>query len=226
MLLERVKRDRESMNDRDIRAALGAHLHGQVAADALLVEELGLCQGDVFVDVAVVDGTIEGYEIKSDRDTLRRLERQLAVYSRVLSKATIVVGQKYVEAAKSSVPDWWGILLARPTSDRVELGHVRRPRRNPAVDPNSLVQLLWRDEALQLLQEQQKAKGLLSKPRRVIWERLIEEFSVRELQATVCSQLKRRADWRSASPRIRRGDSYPPEPTSRDSRRLPTSSGI
>ncbi len=213
------------MNDRDIRTALGAHLQSHIADDALVVEELGLCQGDVFVDVAVVDSTIEGYEIKSDRDTLRRLDRQLAVYSRVLSKATIVVGQKHVDVAMSSVPDWWGILLARPAPGRVELGHVRRPRRNPAVDPNSLVQLLWRDEALRLLQEQQKAKGLLSKPRRVIWERLTEELSVRELQTTVCSQLKRRAGWRSVSRRIRRGDSCPPAPMSPDSQRLPNSSG-
>ena len=215
----------ESMNDRDIRAALGAHLHWRVASDALLVEELGLCQGDVFVDVAVVDGAIEGYEIKSDRDTLRRLERQLAAYSRVLSKATIVVGKKHLEAAKSLVPDWWGILLACAAPSRVNLRHIRKPRNNPVVDPNSLVQLLWRDEVLQLLQMRQKATGLLSKPRRVLWERLIAECSMGELQATVCSQLKRRVEWRSGSQRIRRGDSYPPLPTSPDCQRHRTSSG-
>ena len=35
------------------------------------VEELGVCRGRVRVDVAVVNGTLHGYEIKSDRDSLR-----------------------------------------------------------------------------------------------------------------------------------------------------------
>lgn len=57
------------MRDCDIRSALGSKLRSEKGAAACLVEELGLCQGDVFVDLAVVDGCLEGYEIKSDHMT-------------------------------------------------------------------------------------------------------------------------------------------------------------
>jgi hypothetical protein len=55
----------------------------------------GLDHGQVFVDVAVINGEIHGYELKSERDTLERLPRQVEVYSAVLGRATLVVGASY-----------------------------------------------------------------------------------------------------------------------------------
>lgn len=199
------------MTDSDIRDVLNCKLRSEKGAASVLVEELGLCQGDVFVDVAVVDRRLEGYEIKSDQDTLRRLERQRAVYSKVLASATLVLAEKHLRAARKVVPRWWGIFLALPLEDgSLKLTTIREPRSNPAVDPGALVQLLWRDEALNILRRLGKAKGVATKPRRAIWRRILEEFPVDELQKVVCDQIKRRGDWRSASTRTRCGDSYPP----------------
>ena len=215
-----------NMKDADIRAALTRKLCSEKRPEAILIEELGLCQGDVFVDVALIDGRLEGFEIKSDLDTLRRLERQRAAYSKVLSSATIVLTRRHLAAARIAVPKWWGILLALPQGDgSLELASVRRSRRNPSIDASSLVQLLWRDEALEILVRLGKAKGIVSKPRREIWRRLLEECSLDELQTYVCSQIKRRGDWRSASKRIRCDDSCPPEPRSQDCRPRLLSSG-
>lgn len=197
------------MRDIDIRPILGSKLRSKMGAAALMVEELGLCQGDVFVDIAVIDGRLEGYEIKSDHDSLRRFARQRAVYSKVLARASIVVTEKHMVEGRKAVPAWWGILLAQPKGTSLEIVTVRKPRKNPAVDPTALVQLLWRDEALHLLDRIGKAKGMASKPRRDVWARLSEEVSLRELQSLVCAQIKRRGDWRSASKQIQCGDSYP-----------------
>jgi hypothetical protein len=62
------------MRDGDIRAALHAHLivEHQEEPDTRFLDELSLC-GLVRVDVAVINGTLAGYELKSDQDTLRRL---------------------------------------------------------------------------------------------------------------------------------------------------------
>lgn len=203
------------MRDSDIRDALTSKLRLEKGATTVLVEELGLCQGDVFVDVAVADSRLEGYEIKSDQDTLRRLERQRAVYSKVLASASLVLTEKHLSAARKVVPRWWGILLALPLEDgSLKITTLRAPRSNPAVDPAALVQLLWRDEALGVLKRLGKAKGVVTKPKRAIWERLLEELSVDELQGLVCDQIKRRGAWRSASKRARCGDLSQPEPMS------------
>src|ERR1700674_1251921 len=70
------------LRDSEIRAALRAKLHSIHSQDpeTVVIDELSLCQGDARVDMAVVNGSLSGYEIKSDRDTLTRLPRQLAVY--------------------------------------------------------------------------------------------------------------------------------------------------
>ncbi len=213
------------IRDRDIRSALGPKLRLAMGDDAVLVEELGLCQGDVFVDVAMINGHLEGYEIKSDRDSLRRLDRQSTVYSRVLARATLVVTEKHLADARKVIPRWWGILLARLTTISLEFISVRTPRRNPAIDPSALVQLLWRDEALQVLDGLGKAKGLASRPRREIWGRLLEECSLRELQTLVCSRIKGRGEWRSAPRRTQDGDSCPRAPMSPDFQSFRHSSG-
>ena len=60
------------MRDVDVRRAVHnkilRHHHGQ--DDTLVLDELGLLGGDTRVDIAVVNGKIHGYELKSDRDTL------------------------------------------------------------------------------------------------------------------------------------------------------------
>ena len=47
--------------------------------------------GAVF-DIAVINCSIHGYEIKSDLDTLMRLPQQLEFYAMTLQKLTLVVG--------------------------------------------------------------------------------------------------------------------------------------
>ena len=64
--------------------------------DTILVEELGLCRGFVRADIAVVNGLMKGFEIKSERDTLQRLQKQVEAYSRIFDTATIVVAGRHL----------------------------------------------------------------------------------------------------------------------------------
>jgi hypothetical protein len=75
-------------SDVAIRPALRSRLLVEHAHDpeTVLIEELGLRRGLVRVDIAVVNGLLHGYEIKSDRDSLRRLAKQVDVYSAVLDR--------------------------------------------------------------------------------------------------------------------------------------------
>ena len=161
--------------------------------DTVLMEELGLCRGRVRVDVAAVNGMLHGYEIKSDRDRLTRLPVQVRIYSQVMDRATIVVGSRYLDAAREGLPSWWGILLAEFEDDGVHFELVRTAAKNPDRDPRALVELLWRDEALGLLEDHGWDHGVRSKPRPTIWDRVCECFDVEEIAEAVRRQLRIRA---------------------------------
>ena len=84
-----------STNDTLIRSALKKFLTNHHAQDekVRIIEEFGVQHGTARVDIAVINGIIHGYEIKSDQDTLRRLPRQMGVFNLVFDKITLVVGK-------------------------------------------------------------------------------------------------------------------------------------
>jgi hypothetical protein len=82
------------------------------------------------------------------------------------------------------------------------LDTLRPASLNPSPDPLAIARLLWRDEALALVEERGAAKGLRSKPRLAIYRKLVEVFSLRELRDEVRSQLKSRERWRADAPRM------------------------
>lgn len=185
------------MRDADVRSALRMYLDEQHGDDpeTLTVDELALC-GQVRIDVAVVNGSLAGYELKSERDTLRRLPNQASVYSRVFDEVTLVVARKHSDAAAPIVPTWWGLSEAHMVGDTVHLEMTRPPAENPVIDPRWLVRLLWRDEALAALETHGLAKGIRSKPRTTLWERLAAELPLSELRSVVRESLKVRTGWR------------------------------
>ena len=188
------------MRDIDIRRRLLDDLAASEGKDALIIEEFGLCRGTARVDVAVVNGSLNGYEIKSERDTLERLPAQQDVYDRVFDTVTIVCGSQHIAKITEQVSTWWGIWLAVEEDNVIRFKTIREAETNPCVDPMSLAQCLWRDEALSILKTFDLHKGLLSKPRMVLWQRLTEMLSAEELGECVRNHLKARDGWRSDAP--------------------------
>ena len=183
------------LGDADIRAALRSSLLDKHAdeADTVIIEELGVCRGHVRVDVTVVNGVLHGYEIKSDRDSLRRLGVQIDFYGKVLDRAALVVGERHLSDALALLPAWWGVLRIHPTARDLRFKTVLRGRKNPCKDPRSLVELLWFEDTIALLEDRNVARGVRGKPRRFAWDRVCEHFNVDEIAAAVRAQLKARA---------------------------------
>ena len=179
------------LTDRDIRLALHSALkkmHGDQAEPAF-IEELGICQGRARIDIAVVNGVFHGYEIKSDRDSLRRLPRQVDMYSKVVDKATLVVGCRHLEESLELAPNWWGVIQVESGASGVTFKTMRQGHVNPSIDARSLVELLWRDQAIELLDQRGIAYGVRSKPRGMIWDRICERLEVAEIASAVRKRL-------------------------------------
>lgn len=187
------------MRDLDIRRALHRALDEKLAhqPDTLRIDELGLEHGTVFVDVAVVNGVMHGYELKSARDTLARLPHQARAYSAVLDRATLVAAGEHLDQAVKMLPSWWGLTCAHDAGGAIVMEELRPPTMNPAPDPLSIAKLLWRDEALALLEQNGAARGARSKPRAMLYRRLVECLPLDSLRGAVRARLRSRTAWRA-----------------------------
>jgi hypothetical protein len=197
------------LRDSEIRSALRIKLeflHIREPETAI-IDELSLCQGNARVDIAVVNGTFSGYEIKSDRDTLIRLPRQLAIYELCFDLMTIVVGEKHFSECLTSVPEWWGIWEAKETEHGIIFSARRGPKHNARISPEQVVQLLWKNELREELNKQ-GIKPRSSAGRQQLWRSLVGCVPSEELFRIVRERVRARGDWRSGPKPFRCGGSY------------------
>lgn len=197
----KTKTPQFSTKDYEIRQELVRRLNIAYKDDPehKIVEELGINHGSTRADIAVINGIMDCYEIKSDRDTLQRLPEQIRAYNAVFDKVTLVVGFSHLYEALEMIPDWWGVTIAK-TDKRgdITLNDIREASYNTNKDKNSIARLLWRQEALRILEGKQQDTGVRSKPKAVIYERLTDIIEIEELSSIVRQSLRSRPMWRSA----------------------------
>lgn len=186
------------LKDKDVRSTLLAEIDDEYknVPDTIVINELGLLQGLCRVDVAVLNGIIHGYEIKSDADTLERLPSQVVLYSRVLDKITLVVGEKHLENALDIIPKWWGVKIFSKNKNITVLNNYREEKENCNVDVNSVVELLWRQEVIELLIAKNIDSKILKRPKDELYKLLVEQYSLQEIKNITRTILKNRTGWR------------------------------
>lgn len=187
------------MRDKDVRESVWRWLEiaHEGDPDTLMLDELGILNGATRIDIAVINGQIEGFELKSERDTLERLPSQRDLYNKVFDRISLVVAENHRKAAEVIIPDWWGLAVAISCKGSVEVVRERLPEINPSLDAATLASLLWRDEALAVLTRYGAAQGMRSKPRETLYERLAIALDLDEVRKEVRVALKTRAGWRA-----------------------------
>lgn len=188
-----------AMTDSDIRSALHRKRfrYQKLHPGTLVIDELGLAHARSRVDVAVINGYVHGYEIKSAQDSLERLGAQLDVYRQTLQKLTIVAAPRHLPGVLSEVPDWCGLIEAlQGPRGGIRLRTVKSAQWNPEIDPVMLAHLLWRPEVLDLLSRVGYAPKELRRPRRQLYEMLCEALTPREITAAIRDFMVRRRAWR------------------------------
>lgn len=190
------------ITDADIRRAIHAKIVPEVVGDSYgrVVDEMTICAGDARIDIAVINGKLHGFEIKSEADTLVRLAGQISAYNRVFDMMTIICGENHLEAIKEIIPHWWGIYSVKYNFGTLQLTKVRYAELNQEVSGFALAQLLWKSELTALLKESGIKKGISNKPCRELWEIVSNNLSTGLIQTKVREILKFRAAWRVGSP--------------------------
>lgn len=185
------------LRDVDIRASLVKKIEAHnIKSEYRIIPEMAICDGLARVDVAVANGKLCGYEIKSDADSLVRLSSQKIYYDRTFDNISIVVGKKFAPYIQNEIPDWWGILIATQNKNgRVTLKKERAASHNPNVAPEALLDLLWHEEVKELLKAN-GMKGLSGKNRRILRKLACDSLSFEQVREYTRETLKNRCDWR------------------------------
>lgn len=185
--------------DTDIRAALHAKRLKRLKhrPDTLVIDELGLAHARSRIDIAVINGCIHGYEIKSATDTLERLTTQVGIYSQTLQKLTFVAAPRHIRGIERHAPGWAGIISAEQgPRGGITFNEGRRATANPLVDPVMIAHLLWRDEVLDLLGRIGYAPRELRRPRKQLYALLCEAIPLADIIASIRTFMVQRRAWR------------------------------
>ena len=187
------------LRDKDIRRALLQKLTEAYSSDSQtrILQEFGLCEHSVRIDMAVVNGMMSGFEIKSDSDTLKRLPVQQDIYSKIFDNVIVVVGEVHLDKIKDIVPEWWGIWIAQAVKGKVVLSVVRESSYNPRVELKSIVKCLWKCEAIDIIKECGLYDKKLDRAKRaIIWDIAANGIPEIRLKELIRNSLKLRVDWR------------------------------
>ena len=168
-----------------LRRAVGS------AADLQTVDEFWVPRSNERADLAVVGPTLDGFEIKTHVDTLGRLPRQIGAYGRLFDRCTAVVADKHRPEVERLVPEWWGLMSVKIDSTQVVFHSERAAGMNPSIDPETLVRLLWRDEAASVLTHFGRAPSP-GATRGSMWRDILTSTTIVELRMAVRTTLVNR----------------------------------
>lgn len=187
--------------DKDIRNVLINKISKQqeFIADptSIVVHEMDICFGCARVDIAVINGKIHGFEIKSEQDNLERLSTQVEYYNKMFDTVTLVTSEKHFSKAIDIIPEWWGLDSVAKSNESVYINQQRAPQENEEIEIIYLSQLLWKDELLELLKFNGISKGVKTKTRYELGKIVENNIKLPEVSAFVRSKLKNRKSWKA-----------------------------
>lgn len=131
------------MDDKAIRGILIEWLQANYPEGRIYQEK---SIGESVCDVMLVSDCLTGFEIKSDRDSYRRLPRQVEYYQQYFDYNYLVVGERHGASAGAKIPDNWGIIVV--CEDGINL--KRKPKYgSPRLEKQ--LRILWKAELNNIL---------------------------------------------------------------------------
>ena len=169
------------MLDKDIREPLFDYIDERYGKVRIFEEKVILkSRADV---LAIIEGEIIGFEIKSDNDTYTRLSRQVRDYDRFCDRCYAVVGESHIHIDEH-IPEYWGIIVVNKDNVIVD----REATTSPKIRINNQLDILWRDE-LYNIQMKEGLPKLSNWRRRDIYKRLVETAGEPTIKADITEQL-------------------------------------
>lgn len=161
--------------------------------ESKVVDELNLPVTKARIDIAVINGALHGYEIKSASDTLQRLPSQIEAYIKIFDYLSVVTEKKYSQKILECIPSFVGLIEC---SEKKDIKIIRKAKFNKKKEGFFIAKLLWREEIINTLTEYQIP--FKKKDRNwILCEILSSNFNVEDLSKIVRTKLKSRREWKN-----------------------------
>lgn len=102
--------------------------------------------GNSIADMVMFNGESKAFEIKTEYDTPRRLDKQMEDYKRFFDKCYIVVPENTLDDYRSIVESTTGIIAMSRDNGRIILKEFRAAHRNERFEPEALMSCLRTSE--------------------------------------------------------------------------------
>ena len=102
--------------------------------------------GNSIADIVMFNGESKAFEIKTEYDTPRRLDKQMEDYKRFFDKCYIVVPENKLNEYHDIVESTTGIITMGQDNGRIILNEVRHACQNEHFDPQALMSCLRTEE--------------------------------------------------------------------------------
>jgi hypothetical protein len=188
------------LNDKTIRSSLIPYIKNNYNLDLkndLVVSEISLLREGARADVVMVNGVYHCFEIKSEVDTLERLEGQLSAYRKYFDMVTVVCTQKHLAKIKDDYPKDVGILLVEYTRKGLVFKTIRECTYYVGEQHKLRIDFLWKDELVTALIDKGFKKGLKYKNKTFLREVLLDSYNKSELDTYIKKSMRQRPNWKA-----------------------------
>ena len=129
------------VTEKEIRTCLVKHLATKFGAKRpILASEARYGMEQRRADIVMVDTHTHAFEIKSDFDTIQRLEGQLAEYVQTFDYVTVVTAPTHLDKVRAKIPERVGLLCCAEGHLRT----VKKPRLNKGLSKYDLASSISR----------------------------------------------------------------------------------
>lgn len=176
------------MLENDIKAMLIQHLrHKQViSSNSVLINEFNIDGFTNRVDLVIAeDNGLFAYEIKSEADSLQRLEKQIEKYSQFFDKVIVVAAAKHISNVLSIVSDDIGVWEVTQSGFKI----VQRGRASKSQEREYLLRILNVKELKRLAANSGRIPDAI---RRNFLEAVLSDVSYAQLRKAVIEALRER----------------------------------
>ena len=142
----------QPLNELEIKAALIDRLYDRgVLKGAALINEMVVANWSRRADIVVANGSLQAFEIKSDLDSLKRLDGQLSAYLVRFDKVTVICTSRFTKDVLERTPSSVEVLEALREKDKVTFRVRRRGMIRPVREKHILLSYLLKSELVDLL---------------------------------------------------------------------------
>lgn len=187
-------------NDNEIRAYLHKLLYTRYKnkPNTLIIDEFSLEHGRNRADLVVIGSYIHGYEIKSSKDNLDRLPKQLLQYQKNFQKLSLFVAENHLSEVLQLAPAWCNVFsVHKGPRGGIRSICIQKGTINRNINSIAIAHILWRSEAISILNKYGITDNLTNKTRSNLYQQITSILSVHQLIDEVRKCLAQRGDWKA-----------------------------